>query len=160
MMDNIPTVLELTSVAKLYNFEDRIKSYTAGDICIKSINRPLDSKRLALLPEIINWARNVQYANASCKMWIKEYCIDSNIDRFTEPPFDCAKFIATVLNKLHLFNNEDLKLYLDKHCTVCLLSDGCNLLNYFEQVTDLLDGYIYGPVYNVCCNLDNLLEEK
>ena len=59
-----------------------------------------------------------------------------------------------------MFNKEDLKLYRVKHCTVCLLSDGCNLLNYFEQVTDVLDGYRYGPVYNVCCKLDNLLEEK
>ena len=171
MMDNIPNVLELNTTyelkgatyeggAKLYQLEDRIKFYTEGAICIKPINRPLDSKRLALLPEILNWAKNVQYTNADYKMWIKESCIDSNIDRYTEPPFDCVKFIANTLNKLHLFNKEDMKLFRDKHCAACLLSEGCNLLNYFEQVTDLLDGYRYGPVYNVCGKLDNLLEEN
>jgi hypothetical protein len=169
MMGNIPNVLELNKTyemngatyeggTQLYKLEDRIKFYTEGAICIKPINRPLDSKRLALLPEIINWAKNVQYTNADYKLWIKESCIDSNIDRYTEPPFDCAKFIANILNKLHLFNKEDIKLYRDKHCAVCFLSKGCNLLNYLEQVTDLLDGYRYGPVYNVCCKLDNLLE--
>lgn len=171
MMDNIPNVLELYSTyelkgatyeggAKLYQLEDRIKFYTEGAICIKSINRPLDSKRLALLPEILNWAKNVQYTNDDKKLWLTEYCIGNIWDSATKPPFDCAKFIANILNKLHLFNKEDLKLYRDKHCAVCSISKGCSLVDYFEQVTDLLDGYRYGPVYNVCCKLDNLLEEK
>ncbi len=171
MMGNIPNVLELNKTyemrgmtyaggVKLYPLEERVKFYTEGAICIKPINRPLDSKRLSLLPEIINWAKNVQYANTDYKLWIKETCLDDNVNRYTESPFDCAKFIANVLNKLHLFNEEDMKLYRDKHCAICWLSKGCNLLNYFEQVTALVDGYRYGPVYNVCCKLDNLLEEK
>lgn len=170
MMGNIPNVLELNKThelkgatyeggAKLYQLKDRIKFYTEGAICIKSINRPLDSKRLALLPEIINWAKNVQYTSSDSQI-LKEYCIDHIWDSATKPPFDCSKFIANVLNKLHLFNKEDLKLYNVKHCHVCGISKNCGLLDYFEQVTDLLDGYRYGPVYNVCCKLDNLLEEN
>lgn len=171
MMDNVPTVLELqktyemqgatyTGGVKLYSLEERVKFYTEGAICIKPINKPLDSKRLTLLPEIINWAKNVQYTNNDGNLWLTEYCIGNIWDSATEFPFDCAKFIASILNKLHLFNKEDLKLYNAKHCAVCSLNKGCSLVDYFEQATDLLDGYRYGPVYNVCCMLDNLLEEK
>ena len=171
MMGNIPNVLELNKTyemqgmtyeggAKLYPLEERIKFYTEGAICIKPINKPIDYQRLSLLPEIINWAKNVQYTNDDKKLWLTEYCTGNIWDSSTEYPFDCAKFIANVLNKLRLFNKEDLKLYRDKHCTVCYISKGCTLVDYFEQVTDLVDGYRYGPVYNVCCKLDNLLEEK
>ena len=173
MIDDIPNVLELTQTyesknvtykggTKLYNLEDRIKFITDGYVCIKPINRPLDSKRLALLPEIINWAKNVHHTrnyfnNFATAM---EYCTSNSLDSLAwPPPFDCVNFIAYILIKLHLFNKEDMKLFRDKHHGYFLFSKS-NLLNYLEEVTDLLDGYRYGPVYNVCAHIDNLLEEK
>lgn len=167
MIDHIPNVLELQpgkvvqgatylSGVKLYPLEDRIKFYTEGSICIKPLNKPIDSYRLSLLPDIINWAKTVKY-NDDPVEWLKEYCINNIWDNATELPYDCAKFIAKVLHELRLFNKEDLKRYTEKNCSICSLNKGCNLVNYFEETTELLDGYSYGPVYNVCCKIRNML---